>query len=119
MRGRLTDLTGQRFDRWFVVRLHVMNRHGSAMWWCRCDCGREKPVEGMSLRNRTSLGCSRCARNRLFKLGASWASEDPEMYALDILADLESEFGEMRMPEPRGPVFHQSLSSDFELGIAS
>ncbi len=34
----------------------------------------------------------------------------------EIMADFEEEFGPMRWPEPSGVVFHQSLSSDFELG---
>ena len=41
---------------------------------------------------------------------------DDETPMEEIRADLESEFGQMRWPEPRGAVFHQSLCSDFELG---
>ena len=42
---------------------------------------------------------------------------DDEVLQGEIIAELEKEFGPMVYPTPRGPVFHQSLSSDFELGI--
>jgi len=119
MRGRFTDLTGQRFGRWIAIRRYSNSIYNTVRWWCRCDCGRERPVSAGTLVSGHSRGCPSCAVGHVFRIKHSWGGEDPEMLAFDVLADLESEFGEMRMPEPRGPVFHQSLSSDFELGIAS
>lgn len=37
----------------------------------------------------------------------------------EVRAALEEEFGEMRYPMPKTPVFHQSLSSDAEFGRAA
>ena len=54
----LKDLTGEQFG-----RLTVLSRAGTkykgAAWLCRCDCGLEKVIPGVSLRlNRTqSCGC--------------------------------------------------------------
>jgi len=60
------DLTGKRFGRWTVLRLYSEEiRKVTAQnmviryWWCRCDCGNEKPVHRQSLvlKKSTSCGC--------------------------------------------------------------
>lgn len=53
------DLTGQRFGKWTV--LHEGNKNKNAtMWYCKCDCGKEKDVcYGTLVRGTsTSCGCS-------------------------------------------------------------
>lgn len=59
MRGRVVDLTGQRFGRWTVIRREGSNTHYSAMWFCRCDCGTERVINGADLRcgHTKSCGC--------------------------------------------------------------
>lgn len=62
MGRKAIDMTGQR-----VGRLTVLERAGSLTaglytvpaWRCRCDCGNEVIVRGLSLRsgNTTSCGC--------------------------------------------------------------
>ena len=37
---RFRDLTGERFGSLVVIKLSHMNTKGSAMWECRCDCGK-------------------------------------------------------------------------------
>lgn len=59
MPARKSDLTGQRFGRWIVVRYSHSN---GAHWLCRCDCGTEKTVAGGSLRNGSSKSCGCFAR---------------------------------------------------------
>lgn len=49
------DLTGERFGRWTVVRLH---HHDRRLWWtCRCECGTEKVVAGLGLTGGASRSC--------------------------------------------------------------
>lgn len=55
--GKLIDLTGQRFGRWIVLRRAPNNENGTAMWFCRCDCGKERTVIGRDLRNGKSRSC--------------------------------------------------------------
>lgn len=64
--GVLIDLTGRRFG-----RLKVLRRHGTRYgygargqvvrteptWLCRCDCGRERVVLGVNLREGRSNSC--------------------------------------------------------------
>jgi hypothetical protein len=48
---KLIDLTGERFGRWSV--LHRMG----TKWFCQCDCGKTKEVDGNSLRYGLSASC--------------------------------------------------------------
>jgi len=63
---KLVDLTGQVFGRLTVIKRVGTYKapNGSSMpWWlCRCLCGREKTVLGMSLKNgdSKSCGCEQC-----------------------------------------------------------
>ena len=63
--SKLIDLTGKKFG-----RLTVLERHGTwhapcgqtdPLWLCRCECGVELLVRGISLRsgNTRSCGCLR------------------------------------------------------------
>lgn len=51
------DLTNQVFERWTVISRAPSNKRGETMWNCRCKCGKEKIVNGYSLRNGTSKSC--------------------------------------------------------------
>jgi len=58
-KNRFIDLTGQRFGRLIVIKSTGKDKHGSYLWLCRCDCGKEKIIRGDSLKNgdTTSCGC--------------------------------------------------------------
>jgi hypothetical protein len=51
------QLAGQRFGRWIVEREAGLDKHGSYMWLCKCDCGNEKVVNGQLLRRGKSRSC--------------------------------------------------------------
>lgn len=59
--GKLIDLTGMKFGRLAVISLEGTNANKRRLWFCRCDCGKEKMINGPSLRNGgiSSCGCSR------------------------------------------------------------
>ena len=60
--GRI-DLTGLRFGRWTV--LHYKETVNKQPYWsCRCDCGAESAVLGMTLRSGGSRSCG-CLRREL------------------------------------------------------
>lgn len=56
----VNDLTGQRFGMLEVVRRAENNKHGCAVWLCKCDCGAEKKISGNHLvtGNTASCGCA-------------------------------------------------------------
>ena len=52
------DLIGQRFGKWTVLyKTDKRTASGGIKWHCKCDCGVERDVSSLSLRNGTSLSC--------------------------------------------------------------
>lgn len=62
------DLTGKRFGKLFVVRRDGSGK-GQALWFCKCDCGREISVAGSHMRrgNTKSCGCWRHEFSKVMK----------------------------------------------------
>lgn len=56
------DITGQRFGKWTVLKDLGAFDKKPRRFLCRCDCGLEKEVEGISLRLGRSVQCKPCAR---------------------------------------------------------
>lgn len=66
--GKLIDLTGQRFGRLTVIERSddyiVPSGQHKPRWLCKCDCGNEVVVWGMSLRNEGTRSCG-CLNSEL------------------------------------------------------
>lgn len=64
--GAFIDLTGQRFGRLVVIGRAdpACDKHGSARWHCRCDCGNETDALGRHLRLGRSASCGCLRRER-------------------------------------------------------
>lgn len=60
------DLTGRKFDKWFVLGYVGDHKTRRGCWLCRCTCGIERPVVGSSLRNHTSRSCG-CLQRGYYK----------------------------------------------------
>jgi len=56
--SRYIDLTGKRFGKLCVIRFNGLNKHSSATWLCRCDCGVEKVIDGNPLRRGVVKSCN-------------------------------------------------------------
>lgn len=54
------DLTNQTFDKWTVLHKDTTSAKPNVYWWCRCKCGTEKSVMGMTLKNGHSTQCRKC-----------------------------------------------------------
>ncbi len=65
--ARVKDLTGKAFGQWTVIDYAGLNKQGSAIWNCRCDCGTLRAVTCGSLCNDRSKGCG-CLRDELNKV---------------------------------------------------
>lgn len=66
-RHKRTDLTGQTFGKWFVLRSDG-RIDAQVAWLCRCECGSgERRVRGQSLRNGASASCG-CEQRRIASL---------------------------------------------------
>lgn len=62
--GKVKDISGMVFNEWTVIKETGRNRSGGAMFLCRCSCGKEKIVDGRSIRSGASKNCG---HNRLEK----------------------------------------------------
>lgn len=62
------DITGKRFGRYTVLYRMENDKHGNAVWMCRCDCGNEKPVVGSSLRKGVVFSCGCYHRDKVIEI---------------------------------------------------
>ena len=55
------EITGLKFGKLTALRPVKEKKYGGTWWLCRCDCGKEKIIEGRNLwdRRTVSCGCSR------------------------------------------------------------
>lgn len=65
------DLTGKRFCNLTVIKRdgsHIGKYNAYAKWLCKCDCGNEISVLGMSLKNgdTTSCGCKKESKYEMY-----------------------------------------------------
>ena len=61
--GRIINEIGNKYGR-LTVLYKVESRKGQAYWHCRCDCGNEIDVSGISLRNGNTKSCGCLQRER-------------------------------------------------------
>lgn len=61
---RVKDLTGKVIGRWTVLGYAGLNKQGSAMWSCQCECGTLRTVLCGSLNCKRSTSCG-CLKNEL------------------------------------------------------
>lgn len=65
--GNVKDITGQTINYWYVIKEVGRSKSGSATFLCRCLlCGKEKIVEGRSVRTGASKCCGCYHPKRLF-----------------------------------------------------
>ena len=55
--GKRIDLTGQRFGRLTVIERRGSDKNKKALWLCKCECGNEVVVRGVSLTNGNTKSC--------------------------------------------------------------
>ena len=62
---KINELSGQRFGMLTVLSRAGNDRHGKALWLCRCDCGAEKNILGANLLRGHSKSCGCTRQNDL------------------------------------------------------
>jgi len=58
------NISGNRYGELLVIQRTGNDKHGQALWLCRCDCGNEKVFPSYSLRNQKAHNCGE--HNRIF-----------------------------------------------------
>ena len=79
-RYNFKDLTGQKFGRLTVIKQVGKNKHGSYLWFCKCDCGNIKTTVGTLLRKGETKSCGCLSKENLEKgrVGTHRMSESVE-----------------------------------------
>lgn len=72
MANEFIDLTGEQIGEWTVLYRVENAKNGQARWHCICSCGRERDVDGGSLRRGTSQSCGHFRVNGNPKHGGRW-----------------------------------------------
>ena len=71
------DLTGMKFNRWTVIERAGSDKHGKAIWLCKCECGNEKNVNGCNLTSGKTKSCGCLQKEHLKKLNEEqWKNEN-------------------------------------------
>ncbi len=67
------EIIGETFGRLTVEKYVVSNRHGQAIWHCRCACGGSKDVLGLLLKRGDVKSCGCLKRKKNSNKGAAIA----------------------------------------------
>jgi hypothetical protein len=57
---KVIEMSGKKFGKWVVLNRSHNSQMGKAMWLCKCNCGREKVIDGTNLRRGNSKSCQNC-----------------------------------------------------------
>jgi len=60
------NLTGQKFGSWTVLSGAERDKYNHIMWFCQCDCGTQRVVNGNSLRRGDTKSCG-CLHRELMR----------------------------------------------------
>jgi len=63
-KGKVKDITGQRFGRLVAIRQTGERKHRCAIWECKCDCGNITLVQSSNLQKGNTRSCG-CLHNEL------------------------------------------------------
>lgn len=66
MKGKLKDLTGQKFGKLTVIQRKQNDKRGEARWLCKCDCGKETIVLSSHIRNYRIKSCGCISKKNKF-----------------------------------------------------
>ena len=77
------NLVGKKYNKLTVIKFDHVNKHGQAMWLCRCDCGNKTVVNGRNLRNNNTKSCGCLIKGASTRVGKKThgMSKSPEFIA--------------------------------------
>lgn len=76
------DLTGQKFGRLKVLKFSHVNSKYSPYWLCRCECGKEKIINGADLRNKKIKSCGCLKREKVIERSKKHGDKNTKLYAI-------------------------------------
>jgi hypothetical protein len=80
--SNIINLTGRRFGRLVVIKnTNKKTNDKSIIWLCKCDCGKEKEINGSSLRKGSTKSCG-CLQK---EVASNNGYEDRTLSAFNVL----------------------------------
>lgn len=71
------NLVGQRFGRYLVLEYAEKGSRGETRYWCVCDCGTRKTVNGSNLVSNSVKSCGCLRKDRAVALGHEFGGYKP------------------------------------------
>lgn len=92
MRGRICDISGQKFGKLLALKFVRLNRHKKAAWLCRCDCGNRVEVLTNALKtgNTNSCGCIKKNQTAEFNRNTKTKNLVGKKFGLWLVIDRDS-----------------------------
>ena len=79
--GKVIDLTGQRFGRLVVLWKQGLDKSKrNTLWFCRCDCGKEKAVSFGALKSGATQSCGCIQKERTAEAHKTHGMCDTRLY---------------------------------------
>ena len=76
------DMAGRRFGRYTVLYRSENDKHGNAMWMCKCDCGNQKIVAGSALRKGVTLSCGCYHKEKVAKINTTHGESKSRLFGI-------------------------------------
>lgn len=81
--GRFIDMTGKRYGKLIVISCYgeiKTRRNRQITWLCKCDCGKESIVRGISLRRGDTQSCGCIQKEQVRKLNLKHGLRSSSFY---------------------------------------
>ena len=65
---KFKNISGQKFGKLTVIKLHKRNNRKVILWLCKCDCGNEAVRDGENLKNKQHISSCGCLVAELAKI---------------------------------------------------
>ena len=96
--GKPTDLTGQTFGRWFVIKRNEHTaKDGRRKYQCKCECGVVRDVDGRALTKGVSKSCGCLSKELVADRSSTHNMTKTPTYkswaAMKVRCNLESDSG--------------------------
>lgn len=80
--GKMNDLTGQRFGRLIALYPTEKRIRRRVVWHCKCDCGKYKDVDSLSLIQGDTTSCGCFATEILIKRNTTHGDSSTRLYRI-------------------------------------
>ena len=104
------DLSGNSYGKLQVVRYYGKDNRGRSLWWCRCECGKQKEIRGDHLSRGLTRSCG-CLCERKGSDSPAWRGGTQESHGYVMIYNPQH-----LKATPKGYVYEHILVLEKKLG---